>query len=283
MLIEAFKYHGYGNDFFVVRANQLEPREYRPFSQAICTPHFGLGADGCIFLEGFSDGRFPVRIFNRDGTEAKLSGNGVRCAAGFIHHHGLTDKDQIDFQTGDGLKIYHLIEGKQPLWIYRCYLGEPGFDPDRIPFKAESGYSFESGQLFHLEERDWIAHPLWVGNPQAAVFVDVLPEIMEVRRLGLSFQQLVNFPEGTNVSFIRVEDDHTIFIRIWERGVGPTWSSGTGSSGAAVASILTGRVKSPVLVQTDSGEQEVAWQPGSQIQLTGEVRFVAKTEFFWQG
>jgi diaminopimelate epimerase len=242
-----------------------------------------LGADGCVFVGDPSKKLIEVRIFNQDGSEAPLSGNGVRCAAACLHHQGVINPDQtsISFQTLDGIKEYELLQGREPTWRYLSRLGKPGLDPEDVPFIPGPGYSITRGERVELDQRDWVVHPLWIGNPQTAVFVDYLPDDGELKRLGPEFGKLDHFPEGTNVSFVRVDGSDEVTIKIWERGVGPTWSSGTGSSGAAVASILTGRVHSPVTVKTSTGIQEVSWKSGGEIRLTGDARFVASVAFFW--
>ncbi len=278
-MIKAAKYHGYGNDFIVVPAGQTGESTYRDVAKAICDRHFGIGADGCIFLQESKGERFPIRIFNRDGSEAEMSGNGTRCAAAYIHQRGLSSGDEIVFLTASGAKSYHLIDSSFPVCRYESQMGYPGFLPSEIPFITSE--HLESIRNLEVTVGNQVVriNALWVGNPQCVVFVEELPGEDLFDDLGRGLSLHPSFPQGTNVSFVLPTGPQNLEIRIWERGVGPTHSSGTGSCGAAVAALAEGRVQSPVEVQTETGTQIVEWQPGEEIVLTGDACFVADAEF----
>ncbi|MFQ5737798.1 MAG: diaminopimelate epimerase [Acidobacteriota bacterium] len=281
-MIEVDKYHGNGNDFLVLLAHQVDPEDYAAFSKSICEPHFGMGADGCVFLTPLSARDIRIRIFNRDGSEAGMSGNGVRCAGAFVHRRHLSGERELLLETRSGTQSCVLLGERDLIWEYRLRLPPPSFSPPRIPCQA--GPKLESIEDFCLQlGPDQVRiHALRVGNPQCVVFVDDLPAEAVFRRLGPALERHPFFPHRTNVSFARVDGSHRMKIRIWERGVGPTCSSGTGACGAAVAAIRSGRTASPVRVATDTGEQEVQWSPGQPILLTGEASFVAASHFKWR-
>jgi diaminopimelate epimerase len=280
--IKAGKYHSYGNDFLVVPAEQIRPEEYSGFAGSVCDPHFGIGADGCIYLQSDEEGGFRARIFNRDGSEAGMSGNGIRCAAAFLHDLGLASRRDVEINTPSGRKVYSLLESADYAWTYRSLMGLPRFDSPAIPFDVEPAqdtvedYPLEvGGQILRITA-------LWVGNPQCAVLTTDLPDTAVFLKTGAALESHPRFPQRTNVSFVKVEARDHIRIVIFERGVGPTHSSGTGSCGAALAALLAGKVTSPVKVTTATGTQVVEWVPGHEIALTGTAHLIARTEFRWK-
>jgi diaminopimelate epimerase len=280
-MIPLEKFHSYGNDFLVIESRYLSEDNYASFSRAVCKPHFGVGAEGCVVLEKKSGQEFGIRIFNQDGSEAGMSGNGVRCAAAYVHRQEVVESGEIRFLTTSGQKSYRILEAQPPVWKYVSTLGVPSFVPKDIPIRLSEGR--RSGHQYELTvgERTIMVTPLHVGNPQCVVFVESLPKTSEFELLGKALERHSFFPERTNVSFVKVMNAQEIAIRIWERGVGPTHSSGTGSSGAGVASILLGKVSSPLKVSTETGTQLVEWEPPGQVTLTGEARFVAEIQFHW--
>ena len=281
-MISAFKYHSYGNDFLVVSSSDLSEEYYSEFAKAICHPHQGVGGDGCVYIAKSTEGEFHLRIFNRDGSEAGMSGNGMRCGCAHLHHRELVDQPEVCMHTVSGLKIYTLLEERECCWQYRCQMGVPVFEASAVPFQAEQpndevmDYPLSvAGEIVHIAA-------LSVGNPQCILFGEELPDEREFRRLGRALEVHPSFPERTNVAFAVVRDPHQLEIKIWERGVGPTHSSGTGCCGAAVAAIRSGKARSPVTVQTEIGSQLVEWESGKQVILTGNSEFIAKLTFYWR-
>jgi len=281
-MIAASKYHSYGNDYLVIPESGLTRRRAAALTRAICRRHFGIGGDGCAFVEPGGENRFRIRIFNPDGSEAAMSGNGCRCAGAFVHHRGWSEKRNLVLETLSGVKVHHLLDSGDFSWKYRSSLGRPSFVPREIPIRLPEELSQVVDHPLKLETAPVPVTALSVGNPQCVVFVSTLPRDAEFRRLGSALERHPAFPERTNVSFVRVAGPGRLAIRIWERGVGPTHSSGTGCSGAAVAAIHTGRIGSPVRVETETGEQEVEWQPGGEVHLTGRVEFIGDIHFHWR-
>lgn len=281
-MIAASKFQSYGNDYLVIRESDLTRRGAAPLTRAICRRHFGIGGDGCAFVEPVKDDRFRIRIFNPDGSEAAMSGNGCRCAGAFVHHRGLSRKADLILETLSGQKIHHLLDRGESCWRYRSSLGRPSFVPEEIPIRLVGELSQVVDHSLPVKNATVTVTALSVGNPQCVVFVSTLPEDAEFRRLGSALEVHPAFPERTNVSFVQVTGPRRLQARIWERGVGPTHSSGTGCSGAAVAAIHTGRVGSPARVGTETGEQEVEWRPGGEVHLTGRVEFVGEVQYRWR-
>lgn len=282
-MIFASKYHGYGNDFLIVPADQFDEEQQPRVARALCNRKFGVGADGCLFLSGMTAKGFPIKIFNQDGSLARMSGNGTRCAAAYIHHRNMTPRERITFLTDSGVKTYDLESSTFPTWHYRSQMGEPDFRPVAIPFKAETGVQRVVDEVLLINDESIPVNALSVGNPQCVVFCEHVPHDEVFHRVGRALSVHPAFPDGTNVAFVHIEGDREIRIRIWERGVGPTHSSGTGSCGAAVMALALGKVQSPVKVVSETGHQIVEWEPGQEISLTGQAAFVADFHYCWSG
>ncbi|HSR67373.1 MAG TPA: diaminopimelate epimerase [Acidobacteriota bacterium] len=286
MIVKLHKLHCYGNDFLVAYRCQLEDDRYSALARSCCDRHTGIGADGLVFLKpADQEGRFDYRIFNQDGSEAELSGNGARCACALVHRNDWCSQDEIVLQTLCGDKTFSRLSQKDGRWRYRSSLGRPGFRPEQVPFKDTHATRIPERILRYPLDAGGEAlqiTALSMGNPQCQILVDCLPKGERFQRLGSALERHQVFPQRANVGFVQVIDEHKVRAKIWERGVGPTQSSGTGCSAAAVAAIVNGRCTSPVEVVTQSGSQKVEWSEGQEVVLTGESRYVAEIDFDWQ-
>jgi diaminopimelate epimerase len=275
------KLEGLGNDFLVVSAEAAEGRSLFGLSQQICDRHYGIGADGLLIYsqeDPASGADFKMRIFNADGGEAELSGNGLRCLAAFLFSEGLAENPVVRIGTLAGLKVLRLTDSAPPEYRFEVDMGEPILEPSRIAFKP----SPESASL--------IAFPLPVGgeihsvtissmgNPHCSLFVNQFSDV-DWEHLGNQIESHPFFPERTNVEFIRVRGRNEIEVRFWERGVGKTFSSGTGSCAAIVASILNGRTDRKVKIQTLGGSLEIEWREDNRLQLRGPARWICSGEY----
>ncbi len=259
MNIPFVKAHGAGNDFLLTWAEQAPGGDLASMARAICDRHTGVGADGWMLVHGTS-----IRLFNADGSEAEISGNGTRCAAALLFESGRVAGDDVTITTGAGPKHLRLIERRGLHFVFEMNMGSPVFHQHEV----RCGLPLAGGEVE--------ATILDVGNPQCAVFVDQFPG--DWQRIGAEIEGHARFPKRTNVSFVRVVDGHTIEVRFYERGAGWTLSSGTGSTGAAVAAIVRGLVASPVRVLTEAGESlELRWEDG--VYLRGPAEIVARGEF----
>lgn len=258
MNIRFTKAHGSGNDFLLTWAEQAPSRDLPATARAICNRHTGIGADGWIVIEGTA-----IRLFNGDGSEAEISGNGTRCVAALLVDTGKAGSE-VDITTGAGTKRLRLIERDGKKFLFEMNMGVP---------------RWSDGQLRHvlpLRSGGLEVSILDVGNPQCAVIVDQIPT--NWRELGAEIEGHPFFPKRTNVSFVRVAGDHTIEARFFERGAGATLSSGTGSTGAAAAAILRQIVHSPVRVIGEAGELNLRWT--DSVYLTGPAEIIGEGEFF---
>ncbi|MGB9604564.1 MAG: diaminopimelate epimerase [Bryobacteraceae bacterium] len=263
------KAHGAGNDFVLTWANEAPLERLAEAARAICDRHSGVGADGWILVRANSDSAADfdasLRLFNADGSEAEISGNGTRCAAAFLHDSGLR-RTPVRLLTAAGIKEIELVSAAPLRYRFRMNMGRP-----RWPAGGwETRLALAGG------EREVVV--LDVGNPQCVVFVEDFD--FDWRKLGAEIERHRAFPRRTNVSFVKRLDAHTLDVRFWERGVGETLSSGTGSTGAAVAAVLRGMAVSPVRVLTPGGPLELVWE-GEEVVLTGPAEIVAGGEYYF--
>jgi len=276
------KFQGFGNDYLVFEAEQLAGVDDLGSSASrICNRHYGAGADGIAIAAPSveKDSDFRVRIFNPDGSEAGMSGNGTRCAAAYLFFHGLWSDDLLRLQTRNGIKRYHLIERSgSGSFLFRSELGQPRFDSASIPMRTDPpldrviDYPLETGgEILKVTA-------LQMGNPNCCVFVDGFDQI-DWRRLGPLIENHPQFPERTNVIFIRVRDRQHIEERIWERGVGETESSGTCSCAAVVASVINDKCDRAIDVHAPGGILPIEWRDDNEVVLTGTADVVYSGEW----
>jgi len=256
------KWNALGNDYAIVEAQalpfQLTPGRVR----ALCAPHSGVGADGVLLLDKPTAAGFvaSLRIFNPDGSEAELSGNGVREAVMYLRRSGWTEHDSFGIQTAAG-EIRPRITGPTTCTV----------DMGRAKLVAADAYpsgAADGRGTLTANGRDYDFQFVSIGNPQCAIEVPEGLEELDLPAIGPALEHHELFPNRTNVSFWRRESDDEITARIFERGVGETMSSGTGATGAAVAAVLRG-LDSPVTVHLDGGDLEVEVGEDLHVNLTG--------------
>jgi diaminopimelate epimerase len=254
------KWQALGNDYLIVEAEQLPWELSAERVRRLCDPHFGVGADGILLLSApdISAHVADLRIFNPDGSEAELSGNGARQAALYLRHRGWTDADQFSIMTKAGEIRPSIRSGREAT----LEMGRASTRSADFPTGPEDGRSeLEAGG------RTWAFRHVSIGNPQCAIEVGEELERLDLEAIGPGIESHELFPNRTNVSFYRADGDR-VRARIFERGAGETLSSGTGASGAAVAAHLDGAGRS-LTVELDGGELEVEIGGGLQVQLTG--------------
>jgi diaminopimelate epimerase len=257
MAITFTKMHGLGNDYLFIETEK-NPAIDDPaaLSRAMSHRHLGAGSDGIILIMPSEEYDFAMRIFNADGSEAETCGNGIRCFAKYCFERGLTDKTSFVIGTGGGPNAVVLtLDGDQVVSV-RSNMGKPKFDRAEIPMEGPAGPVKEED----LDLGDQVVQVTCanIGNPHAVVFVDDAAAV-NLRVLGPKVETHPAFPQRTNVEFVNVIDRHNIVMRIWERGSGITMASGSGSCGAALASMITDRVDRKIQVHLVYGELTIEW------------------------
>ena len=248
-----------GNDFLLIDG-ALAPHDAAAFTRHICDRHEGVGADGVEWMMPHFSADMEIRLINADGSPAEISGNGTRCAAAyFCAQHG---KERISILTGAGVKICNLISRRDSDYEFEIEMGQATAEPELVL------------SLAAVEVR---GVPVSMGNPHFVVFVPEFPSDWQAR--AAEIQRHPDFERGVNVELVAVDDRHNIRARFFERGVGETRSSGTGSCASAVAAIVAGRADSTVKVHAPGGTQTVR-QEGNTIFLRGSARLVCSGEFF---
>jgi diaminopimelate epimerase len=284
-LLSFTKFEGFGNDYIVVEEKELAGLgSVNALIARICNRHYGAGADGIVSVRPSDNANadFVARIFNADGSEAQISGNGTRCAVAYLYYTGQWSADTLRLQTLAGLKRYRLLEriARGHYW-FEAELGQPVFDSNSIPMSIEPALDHVKNFPLDVAGEKVEISAVQTGNPHCVIFTDDFNS-MDWRRLGSLIEVHPAFPEKTNVEFVRVVDRRNIEIRIWERGVGETLSSGTCSCGAAIASISNGFTDRRVSVQTEGGTIEVEWRESDdEIVMTGRADVIYRGE--WLG
>ena len=270
------KFHGFGNDYIVIESNQLERVEnLGAFARSICDRHLGAGSDGIAVVRRMDgeDADFQVRIFNPDGSEAALSGNGTRCAAAYLQYHGLWKSRELRLSTRSGVKRYFLLEESDGKYLFDSELGAPTFDIRSIPMITDTPRERVIGYPLNLNGETFLVTALQVGNPNCCIFVDHF-ESLDWRRIGKAIEVHPQFPDRTNVVFVRVENRNQIELRIWERGVGETTASGSCSCAAAVASMINNKTDRVVTAVMQGGQARIQWRDDDEVVITGSAAVV---------
>lgn len=270
------KLHSLGNDFLVLDSQELGlTTDLSDFARKACDRHVGVGADGLIIItvRDRDAGTVHFRIFNADGTEPEVSGNGLRCAAANLYYHQKVNTSRLTFLTSAGERESTLVEASLSRYIIRIDMGVPKLTSREIPFDNGAYHERIIDYPLSINRKIYPVTIVSVGNPHCAVFVDRFPARIEWHQLGREIESHPFFPNRTNIEFIRVLSRQEIEVLFWERGVGETLSSGSGSSAAAVASILKGLTDSPVTVRTSMGSLLVEWE-GQKVYQTGPAEVV---------
>ena len=256
------KAHAYGNDFLYLPRPQVEGLDLPALARRLCARHRGAGGDGLIVYDITSDGA-SMQLVNADGSHAELSGTGLRALAAIVVRHrgpATGSGARVRIETAAGPRVLVLTLRADPRFTFRASMGQPE-GVRRMSIEA-AGETVEASVFS-------------IGNPQC-VLLGPLPSDERFERLGPALERHPLFPQGTNVEFVQVEAPDRVRIRIWERGVGPTESSGTGACAAAIAAIAHGGAAPRVEVISPGGSQAVEWN-GGEVYLTGWAELV------WEG
>jgi diaminopimelate epimerase len=274
MTLAFTKYHGLGNDFILID----DPHSCQPSIDAatavqMCDRHFGIGADGVIFaLPGSEGADYTMRIFNSDGSEPEMCGNGIRCLARFLADlTGEPTPGQIyRIQTGAGLIQPQLLAGGQ----VRVDMGIPQLRPAEIPTTLAAGADQVVNQTLTIGDHSWPVTCVSMGNPHCITFVEDLNSL-DLRAIGPRFEHHPAFPQRTNTEFIQVVNPNYLKMRVWERGAGITLACGTGACASVVAGVLTGRSQPQCTVELPGGCLEIEWSSADQhVYMTGPAQRV---------
>lgn len=271
------KVHSLGNDFLVIDTKENENiADLGGFALRICDRHVGVGADGLLLVsvEDKDPGLAHFRIFNADGTEPEISGNGLRCAAACLYFQKKVLSPSVIFTTSAGRRECSLLGHESNLFQVKIEMGVPKLASRDIPFDDGAGHEKVIDYPLSINRRVYPITLVSVGNPHCAVFVDRFPARIEWHQIGREIESHPFFPNRVNIEFIRVINREEIDVLFWERGVGETLSSGSGSCAAAVASILKELTGPKVTVRTSMGRLIVEWNKKDKVFQSGPAEVV---------
>lgn len=267
------KMHGIGNDFIVVDAIHCEIPDPAGLAQRVCARRFGVGADGLILMCRSDRADATMRIFNSDGSEPEMCGNGVRCAAKFLYDSGLCRKREMSIDTLAGVKFVQLANIHGRTADVTVDMGAPDFEPARIPVAAES-----NRVTVRLDEREVSFFCVSMGNPHAVTF-DLFPDDADFRRFGAEMERHPRFPARANIEFCRADGPDAVTVKVWERGDGPTLACGTGSCAVLAAGVELGLLNRSAEIRLPGGTLHDRWEPDGRIRMTGPAETVFTGEF----
>ena len=284
--IPFIKMHGIGNDYIYIDTIGKETPEYLKeenlpdLSRKISERHFGVGSDGLILILPSDIADFRMRIFNADGSEAKMCGNGVRCVGKYVYDLGFTNKKSITIETNSGIKTLELINGDKEVESVIVDMGSPFFKRSQIPAVGEPDSIMEEVEMESADKKFKITG-VGMGNPHGVTFMDDLSNL-NLEKIGPSLENNSLWPHRANIEFVKVINHDEIEIRVWERGSGETMACGTGACAATVASIKKGLTKPEVKVHLKGGDLNIRYdEEKNKLMMEGGASFVAKGSFSW--
>ena len=274
-MIKFTKMHGLGNDYVYIDATSKTGQEIDdPSSLAkfVSDRHFGIGSDGLILICDSDVADFKMRMFNYDGSEAEMCGNGIRCVGKFVYDKGLTNHDLITIETLAGIKILKLnvVDGKVD--TVRVDMGEPILDSELIPVVSDE--NIVKNLKLNAEGKDFIFSCVSMGNPHAITIVDNVKDL-QIEKYGSVLEVDKHFPKRSNIEFIELVNKSKIKMRVWERGAGETLACGTGACASAVACNLNGYTDKRVTVELLGGNLDIEWSDvDNHVYMTGSATTV---------
>jgi diaminopimelate epimerase len=271
------KMHGAGNDYVYVDCfAQPVPRDPAALSRAVTDRHFGVGGDGLILICRSERADARMRMYNADGSEAEMCGNGIRCVAKYVYDHGLVRKPTLAIETGRGVLTLDLDIEAGKVRRVRVDMGEPILDADRIPTTLPGNPPVDVPLA--IDGRTYALTCVSMGNPHCVQYVaDV--ERAPVETLGPRIECDAHFPRRSNVHFVQVVSRGEVRVRTWERGSGETLACGTGACAVAVAGVLTGRTDRRLIAHLRGGDLELEWGADRHVWMTGPAQEVFSGEW----
>ena len=260
MEIEFAKMEGLGNDFIILddRDGKIEQHEnYPALAKRLCSRHFGIGADGIILILESMDHDIKFRIYNSDGSQAQMCGNGMRCFAKYLYENKILPQKKMRVDTKAGTVIPEVItDDKGLVQSVRVDMGEPVLLCRDIPFESQNENAIEA--CLTVGDTEYCITTVSMGNPHAVIFVDDVEKV-DIKKIGRTIETHERFPEKTNVEFIEVVNKTELKMKVWERGSGITLACGTGACASLVAAHLTGRTSDKAIVRLDGGDLDIHW------------------------
>lgn len=266
------KMHGIGNDYVYVNCFEESVKNPAEVSKFVSNRHFGIGSDGLILISPSAIADFRMNIYNADGSQAEMCGNGIRCVAKYVYDYGLTDKTEISVETLAGIKYLRLQVENGKVASVEVNMGAPILEPKEIPVAVEESPVVNvpvevKGKIYHMT-------CVSMGNPHAIIFMNNVKDL-DIEAIGPYFENHTVFPKRTNTEFVEVLDRNTVNMRVWERGSDETLACGTGACATTVACILNDKTENEVTVYLLGGDLKIRWdREANQVYMTGPATVV---------
>lgn len=268
------KMHGIGNDYIYFNCLEKEIENPEELSIKLSDRHFGVGGDGIVLILPSDKADFRMRMFNADGSEGKMCGNATRCIGKYVYDKGITDKKEITLETLSGIKTLKLcVNEKNKVESVEVNMGEAILKASEIPVKSDKEKVIN--ERIKIADSEYNITCVSMGNPHCVVYMDEIDNL-DLEKLGPKFENDSIFPERVNTEFIKVIDENTLKMRVWERGSGETWACGTGACAAVVSSVLNGYCKydNPIKIKLLGGELTIKFMKNGLVYMSGPAEFV---------
>ena len=268
------KMHGIGNDYVYVNCFEETVKDPSAVAKFVSDRHFGIGSDGLILIKPSKIADCEMDMYNLDGSQGAMCGNGIRCVAKYAYDYGIVKKDHISVATKSGIKYLDLTIENGKVSQVKVNMGAPILTASQIPVVSEKEEVIN--EPLSVDGETYYVTAVSMGNPHAIVYMTDV-EHLDIEKIGPQFENHVAFPDRVNTEFVEVIDQHTLRMRVWERGSGETLACGTGACAVAVASILNERVdgEHPVTVKLLGGDLEIYWnRQENLVYMTGPATTV---------
>ena len=271
------KMHGAGNDYIYINCFEETVKNPEKLAIKVSDRHFGIGSDGLILISPSDKADFKMNIYNADGSEGMMCGNGIRCVSKYVYDNGMTDKDEISVETRSGIKLIKMNVENGKVVSARVNMGEPILEAEKIPTKFDGENVVR--QKLTIDGKEYEVTCVSMGNPHCIVYVDDVKNI-DLEKIGPKFENNEMFPERINTEFVHVVSDTELDMRVWERGSGETLACGTGSCAVTVASVLCGYCKrnTEIKINLLGGTLTDIWTDGGDVYMTGSAATVCTGE-----
>lgn len=279
-VIKFTKMHGIGNDYIYINCMESTPERLSELAVEMSDRHFGVGGDGIVLICPSDKADFRMRMFNNDGSEARMCGNASRCIARYVHDHGLTDHQRISLETLSGIKVLSLnMDADGGVGSVTVDMGEPEFTPSLIPVRHDGERMIEVPVATSCGDVKITA--VSMGNPHGVVFVDRIDDV-DFDRLGPELERHHIWPDRANIGFLEIISPDEARMRVWERGTGETLACGTGACASAVAAALTGRCGRRITIHLRGGDLSIEWAENGHVLMTGSATEVFEGNYYRQ-
>ena len=279
-MLQFTKMHGLGNDYVYMDAINQKIENRSELAKFVSDRHFGIGSDGLILICPSEKADFRMQMFNQDGSEAEMCGNGIRCVGKFVYDKGLTKKETITVETLAGIKTLVMTAKNGKIETARVDMGEPILEPEKIP--VISNENPVKNLKLEAEDKKFIFTCVSMGNPHAVTFIKEDVNKFDICKYGAKLEVNKAFPKKANIEFINVIDDKTLKMRVWERGAGETLACGTGACAVTVSAILNGYTKRAVTVHLLGGDLKIEWNKNdNHVYMTGPATTVFEGKIDW--